>query len=731
MFFHKFPIAIQHDSRQCGVACLKIVCEHFGKKYSLYDISQYCHATKRGVSMLGISEGAESLGLDYVTFRCKLDALVKNLSSPAIVHWKHNHFIVLYRVSDNGRYFYVSDPAKGLMRYTRSEFDDNWWSSVDDDGNREGVAMLLSPGEKFGEVQSHCKDNYDFSYILSFFGKYRRNFIFIFFALLFVTGLEVLSPYLTQSIVDQGIEKKDMNIIWLILCGQLLITIASTVFDFLRRKTIVKTSMHINVSLVAAFLSKLIKLPMHFFDVKHFGDLNQRIKDHSRIEDFLTKTMINMLFSFVLFVTYAIMLYFYDIRIFAIMMLFSVVYVLWVRFFMAKRKVLDYESFEANAENSNKTFHLLMNIQEIKLQGCFERRSEEWINSEKSLYQIIIKLLDLRQIQEVGGSAINQLRNILITGISAYAVVYGDMSIGEMMAIHIIVGQLVSPIEDMNTFLYSIQDVKLSLERINEIHNVTDEDYNSESICGHDYTINFNGVSFKYDYHSSKNILDNIDLNIPSGKVTAIVGGSGSGKTTILKLLLGYYPVNAGCITIGGQDINSISKEQLRSHCGVVMQDGVIFSESIERNIAVEDKEIDRQRLIYAAKSSCIDDYIQSSPMGYNTIIGSEGDGLSQGQKQRILIARAIYKNPDILFLDEATNALDATNEQNIVNNLSDFFKGKTVVVVAHRLSTVRNADNIVVLDHGKIIEQGKHNELIKLRGTYYQLIKNQLELGD
>lgn len=730
MFLDRFPVSIQHDSRQCGVACLKIICEYFGKKYSFYDISQYCHASKRGVSLLGISEGATSLGLDYLSFKCSVSALKDNLKYPAIIHWKQNHFVVLYKISKDGKYFHVSDPGRGLVKLSREEFEEGWWSTVDDDGNREGVAMLLCPDSAFGNVKSEMADSYSIKYVLSFFSQYRKNFAFILLALLAVTGLGVVIPYLTQAVVDKGVANKDMNIVWMILLGQFVITLSSTIFDFIRRKTVVKTSMNINVSLVSNFLDKLFKLPMLFFDTKQFGDLQQRIHDHTRIEEFLTSTMINIVFSIGILVTYGIMLYFYDIRIFIVMLSFSTIYLMWVRFFMEKRKVLDYSTFEANAENNNKTFQLLQNIQEIKLQGCYKRRSEEWIKSEKKLYQLMIKVLDLKQIQEVGGSTINQIRNILITGIASYAVISGKMTIGEMMAIHIIVGQLVSPIEQLNTFIYSLQDTKLGLERINEVHSVVDEDTDTEIAELENHEINMQNICFKYDFHSPTYTLDNISLSIPSGKVTAIVGASGSGKTTILKLLLGYYKILSGKILIGNKDINKLNKKQWREKCGIVMQESVIFSESIERNIAVEDKEIDKERLHLAAKVACIDEYINNLPLGYNTIIGSEGDGISQGQKQRILIARAIYKNPDFIFLDEATNSLDATNEQKIVNNLDEFYKGKTVVIVAHRLSTVKNADNIIVLEKGKIIEQGKHEQLVKLQGRYFELVKNQLELG-
>jgi len=491
--------------------------------------------------------------------------------------------------------------------------------------------------------------------------------------------------------------------------------------------------MRINISLVSDFFIKLLKLPMSFFDTKLMGDLMQRMNDHNRVEKFLTTQMLNVTFSLLSFIVFGCVLLGYNIFIFLIFLTGSILYGIWIAIFLKKRKLLDYELFEKQAMNNNKTYQFITSMQEIKLQNCEQRRRWEWEDVQADLFQVNMKSLKLQQTQEAGSIFINEVKNIIITVLAATAVIHGQMTLGMMLAVQYIIGQLNAPVEQLMNFLYSLQDVKISLERINEIHEMENEENNKEALNAfhdRDKSLSFKNADFKYDPHNPNKTLDGINITIPEGKVTAIVGTSGSGKTTMIKLLLGYYPLLAGEITIGSTDLQKYNLKWWRKHCGVVMQDGVIFSESIARNIAVDDGEIDKERLLQAARIACIDNYIQTLPLKYNTLIGQDGIGLSQGQKQRILIARAVYKNPDYIFLDEATNALDANNERAIVENLMEFYKGKTVVIVAHRLSTVKNADQLIVIERGKIIETGTHTELIDRQGAYYHLVKNQLELG-
>ena len=539
-------------------------------------------------------------------------------------------------------------------------------------------------------------------------------------------------PFLTQAIVDVGIRHKDIGFIWLVLLGELMIVAGRTATDFIRRWLLLHISMRINISLVSDFFIKLLKLPMSFFDTKLMGDLMQRIGDHSRVQSFLTGQVLNVVFTFLSFLVFGIVLFIYDKLIFAVFLAGSAAYGIWISVFLRRRKVIDYELFEQQAINQNRTFQFITSMQEIKLQDCERRRRWEWEDTQADLFSVQMKSLRLQQTQEAGSIFINEVKNIVITVLAASAVIQGEMTLGAMLAVQYIIGQLNSPVEQLMSFIYSLQDVKISLERINEIHcgrnEETDENRLSEFRSGK--SIDINGIDFRNDPHALKKTLEDVSFTVPEGKVTAIVGASGSGKTTLIKLMLGYYPTEAGTISIAGEDINGYNLKWWRRQCGAVMQDGVIFSESIARNIAVDDNDIDFERLKEAAKTACIHDYVMGLPLKYDTKIGRDGVGLSQGQKQRILIARAVYRNPAFIFLDEATNALDAKNERAIVENLSGFYKGRTVVVVAHRLSTVRDADRIVVLDGGRVVETGTHSSLIDKKGTYFNLVRNQLELG-
>ena len=517
--------------------------------------------------------------------------------------------------------------------------------------------------------------------------------------------------------------------------GELLIVIGRTGTDFVRRWLLLHISMRINISLVSDFLIKLLKLPMSFFDTKLMGDLLQRMNDHNRVQSFLTSQLLNTLFSVLSFFVFGMVLLVYNKIIFGVFLIGSIFYGLWIAIFLRHRKIIDYELFEQQAINQNKTYQFITTMQEIKLQDCERRRRWEWEDVQADLFKVQMKSLKLQQTQEAGSVFINEVKNILITVMAAMSVINGNITLGAMLAIQYIVGQLNSPVEQLMSFIYSLQDVKISLERINEIHERQGEDtserWQIEFTDKIEKSIIIDNVDFKYDPYALRNTLENISFSIPEGKITAIVGASGSGKTTLIKLMLGYYPVTAGCILIAGKNINNYNLKWWRRQCGVVMQDGIIFSESIARNIAVDDGEVDVERLEQAARIANIHDYVMGLPLKYNTQIGRDGVGLSQGQKQRILIARAVYKNPAYIFLDEATNALDAKNEKAIVENLNEFYKGRTVVIVAHRLSTVRNADQIIVLDNGKVVETGNHASLIEKQGAYYNLVKNQLELGN
>jgi ATP-binding cassette subfamily B protein len=684
------------------------------------------------VSLLGISEAATELGFETIAGKMPVDKL-SQAPLPCILHWNQNHFVVLYKVRHN-RKFYVADPGKGLIKYSREEFSKHWVSTVSG-GEEKGIALFLQPSPKFYRLKEDPqKKIHSFRFLSGYARPYRRYFAQIILGLVAGSLLQLVLPFLTQSIVDVGIANRNIGFIWLILIGELMLTFSRTVIDFIRRWLLLHISMRVNISLISDFFIKLLKLPMSFFDTKLLGDLMQRINDHTRVQDFLTSKTLTVVFSALTFVVFGIVLLLYSRLIFIVFILGSLLYGLWITVFMRRRKVLDYALFEKEAENNNRTYEFLTSMQEIKLQDCEQRRRWEWEDVQADVFGVQMKSLKLQQSQEAGSIFINEVKNILITVLSATAVIHGQMTLGMMLAVQYIIGQLNSPVDQLMSFIYSLQDVKISLERINEIHSQGNEEDSHRTVAclrNAEEGIQVEKVCFKYDPHALKNTLEDINFDIPAGKVTAIVGASGSGKTTLVKLMLGYYPVSSGDIRVCGTDIGSLNLKWWRRQCGVVMQEGVIFSESIARNIAVGDGEIDVERLDRAAEMACIRDFIMGLPLKFNTKIGRDGIGLSQGQKQRILIARAVYKDPDFIFLDEATNSLDARNERMIVENLDKFYKGKTVVIVAHRLSTVRDADQIIVLDKGHIVERGNHRTLTAKKGYYYELVKNQLELGN
>ena len=606
-------------------------------------------------------------------------------------------------------------------------------------GEEKGIVLLLEPTNQFytqNDTETVLTQS-RMAFLWSYLKKYKRFFTQLILGLLLGSLLQLIFPFLTQAVVDTGIGGKDIGFVWLVLMAEMMLLFSRTAIEFIRSKILLHISTRINISLISDFFIKLMKLPMNFFDTKQMGDLLQRIEDHRRVEQFLTSSSLSLLFSFFTFLVFGVVLVFYNLGVFAVFLFGTLLYAGWIVLFLEKRRLLDYKFFEQAGRNRNVTYQLIDGMQEIKLQGCEQRKRWEWEDVQADLFKVNLQALNLQQVQQAGSITINEVKNILITVLAATSVIQGNMTLGMMLAVQYIIGQLNSPVEQLIHFVYSWQDVSISLDRMNEIHTETNEEnaertrssYTEESTDGHSLAIK--DLSFKYNIYSSKNILSDINLLIPNGKVTAIVGASGSGKTTLIKLLLGFYEPLSGSIQIGSANLSECNLGWWRSQCGAVMQEGYLFSDTIAKNIAISDDDPNIERIRHAARVANIADYVEALPLAYNTMIGQDGQGISQGQRQRILIARVIYKNPMFVFLDEATNALDANNEQAITDNLLDFYKGKTVIVVAHRLSTVRNADQIVVLNEGKIVELGTHEELIGKRGNYYGLIKNQLELGN
>ncbi len=733
----KFPFYRQLDQMDCGPTCLKMIAKHYGKTVGIDYLRENSSIGRAGVSFGGIAECAESIGLHSLAVYVNFETFKNEAPLPCIVHWRQRHFVVVYKIEKDK--IYLADPGHGLIKYDKNAFIKAWTGATDNFDEAEGYLLLLEPTPSFYDDPGEKKEkkDYGFKFLGKYFKPYKQQIFQLILGLVIGSILQLIFPFLTQSIVDYGINYQNINFIYLILIAQLTLFISQTSVEIIRSWLLLHVTSRINISLISDFLIKLMKLPVSFFDSKNTGDIIQRIQDHDRIQEFLSATTLNTLFSAFNIVIFGSILAYYNLSIFAIFFIGSVLYIGWTLIFLKKREELDYRRFDEAADNQSSIFQLITGMQEIKLNGSERRRRWEWEAIQVRLFKISMKGLALSQTQNTGGIFINELKNIIITFIAASAVVNGELTLGMMLAVQYIIGQLNLPINNFVTFIQTGQDAKISLERLAEIHIKKEEELKDDNILKKlpvgDGTLKIENLSFRYGGKTSPMVLKNLNFEIPEGKITAIVGASGSGKTTLIKLLLKFYNPKKGKISISNVNVKNISTKHWRRSCGAVMQDGFIFGDTIARNITESDSDdiIDKERLLHAVDHANISDFISELPSGFNTVIGNRGIGVSGGQKQRLLIARAVYKNPKYIFFDEATSALDANNEKKIMSKLNEFYKGRTVVVVAHRLSTVKNADQIIVLDQGGISEIGSHKELTAKRGLYYTLVKNQLELGN
>lgn len=725
-----FPFIKQPDAMDCGPACLKMVAGFYKKTFSLETIRRMCYITREGVSFLGLSEAADSLGFRTIGVRIPFDMLQENVPLPCIVHWRQKHFVVVYKI--NKETLWVADPAVGLVKYKRDEFERNWTSTVVE-GKPAGLVLILEPTPDLFEKENEQEKTHGFTFLLRYFRFYKKYILQLVLGLLLGSCIQLILPFLTQAIIDIGLNNDDLGFIYLILFAQLALVIGRMSVEFIRGWLLLHIGARVNVAIISGFLHKLMSLQISFFDTKLTGDILQRIDDNNRIEEFLTSASLSILFSFFNLVIFGIVLAIYSVKILLLFLAGSVLYGLWVSLFMKSRSVLDHQRFKKMSESSNKLITLVNGMQEIKLTQSELSMRWDWEKTQASLFRLKIKGLGIIQYQSAGATFINEVTSLGITIVAATAVLQGGMTLGMMLAVQFIIGQMNVPVSQIIGFFRMSQDAKMSLDRLSEVHDLPDEEPDPEMKVRKlpdKKDIYINNVSYQYEGPHSPFVLKDIDLFVEENKTTAIVGTSGSGKTTLLKLLLGFYQPVSGEILIGDTRLSNIGLKVWREKTGAVMQDGFLFPDTIAANIAPGYAIIDEEKLLFAAEIANIKGFIESLPLGFNTKIGANGHGLSEGQKQRLLIARILYKNPDIIIFDEATNSLDAGTEKVIVGNLEAFFSGKTVIIVAHRLSTVRNADKIVVMDNGRIVESGDHNSLIAEKGAYFNLIKNQLELG-
>jgi len=725
-----FPFYQQHDEMDCGATCLRMVARYHGRFFSLETLRELTYIGKQGVTMLGISDAAEHIGLQTLAVQTTYDQLNSVIPLPCIAHWNDEHFVVVYRVTD--RYVWIADPAQDKFRITKEEFLQHWASEVNEQGEPQGVLLLLQTTPEFYQQDGEQMEKSGWGYVLRYFRSYRNLMGQLFLGLILGTLIQLAFPFLIKAIVDVGINIIDLQFITLVLVAQLVLFAAQTGIDALRSWILLHVGVRVNISLISDYLIKLTKLPLRFFDSRMTSDLMQRVADHERVQRFLSSTSLTSLFSFINFLAFGFVLIWWNPTVFWVFLAGTVLNVAWIFFFVRWRREIDYRRFDQSSVNQSNLMELIHGMQDIKMFNAEKQKRWAWERVQAKLFRTSMSALRVQQVQRSGAVFINETKNLIIIFLVAQAVIRVEMSLGMLVAVQYIIGAMNAQVNQLIDFLQSMQEAKISLERLNEIHAREDEERLEDKITMLPETgdLRVQNVSFQYNGPHSNMVLKNVSLTIPKGKRTAIVGRSGSGKTTLMKLLLNFYDPTEGSIRVGDIKLTNLSQKLWRRKCGVVMQDGYIFSDTIANNIALGDEIVDKVQLLRAVKMANIQSFVESLPMGYNTRIGPDGLGLSQGQKQRLLIARSVYKNPDYLFFDEATTALDAFNEMVIMENLEDFFRRKTVVIVAHRLSTVMEADNIIVLEDGEIVEQGTHEELTYVQGAYYQIVRNQLELG-
>jgi ATP-binding cassette subfamily B protein len=725
----------QLTSTDCGAACLAMITSFFGKKYALPQIKALFEFTRIGVTMQDIVDSSQKTGFDAKVLKLTTEELM-TFPFPVILYWKQEHFLVYECVKEqkNDTIFYLSDPAYGRVKLNKSDFESAWKGT-----NDKGIAVALQPNENFEKIQllSNTKKSLFslpiYTQIKAFFAKNKSRYLFAFLLIIIGLAANWAIPFIFQRVIDDGISSKQINVVLYFLLAQFVLFLSYFFSDFLSNLILTKFNFILSVELKQSLLKKLMKLPINFFDTRLNTETLQRIGDQNKIQQFVTWKGIEFVLNVLNIIIFGSILLYYNYIIFIVYFFLTILSVLWILLFLKRRAILEYAMFLKQSENSNIIYEFIMNMPEIKINNAQTKTINRITKLQEGLNKLELRSLFLNIYQLIGVHFLSKFKELISIAICAYFIINGNMSLGVLLSVSYVIGQLVSPTNNLIYSVKDVQDAKIANERISEIHDNENEDVGKNHHIKNTAidNIHISNLSFKYPGKFSPYVLQNINFSIKKNTVTAIVGASGSGKTTLLKLLLAYYHIEHGNIYLNDKNINEIFSDEWRNNCGIVLQDGKIFSGTIAENIAISDPEIDLDKLIRVCKASSILDFISHLPMKFDTKIGSSGIQLSGGEMQRILIARALYKNPQFIFLDEATSSLDAENEKIIHDNLQEFFVGKTVLIIAHRLSTVKNADQIVVLKNGQICEKGTHTQLVINKGEYFNLVKNQLELGN